>query len=268
MIVSIVTPVLNGGRYFRDCIESVKAETPSGILVEHLIIDGGSADGSVELAEALGLRVLRKNETGFTWRLNLGFRAAKGELIGFLGADDVLLAGAVEAVVEAYRRSRRRWLVGGHRWISADGQSLGDLRAPPRWMTLAAYAALDWPVISPLATYMNREFFLQLGGYDERYRVAQDFELYARALHREPFERVARLLACARKHGQNYSEIHKECGVHEVRAIRESLGLRNGFNWSLNRYAMKAWFNLTNPKWCARKLVDRARLRSGMAQVL
>lgn len=268
MIVSIVTPVLNGRRYFRDCIESVKAQTSSGILVEHLIVDGGSADGSVELAEALGLSVLRKNETGLPWRLNLGFRAAKGELIGFLGADDVLLAGAIETVVEVYRRSRRRWLVGGHRWISADGQSLGELRAPPRWMSLSAYAALDWTVISPVSTYINREFFLQLGGFNERYPVAHDFDLYARALHQEPFERVARPLACARRHGQNYSTVHKECGDREVRAIRESLGLRNGFTSSLNRYAMKAWFNLSNPKWCAGKLVDSARFRSGMAQGL
>jgi glycosyltransferase involved in cell wall biosynthesis len=254
MIVSIVTPVLNGGQYLRDCIESVKRETQSGILVEHLIVDGGSTDGSYELAEALGLRVLRRSKLGLIERINLGFRAAEGELIGYLGADDFLLGGAVEAVVEAYRRSGRRWLVGGYRWISADGQSLGDLRAPPRWIPLGAYAALDWPVISELSTYMHKEFFLQLGGYDERYRIATEFDLYARALQQEPFERIARSLACSRRHGQNASEIQKERAIHEVRAIRESLGLGNGFKSSLNRCAMKAWFNLRNPRWCAGKL--------------
>jgi glycosyltransferase involved in cell wall biosynthesis len=245
----------------------VKAEMLSGIAVEHLVIDGGSVDGSVELAEAHGLRVLRENGTGLAERVNLGYRVAKGELIGFLGADDVLLAGAVDAVVDAYRRSGRRWLVGGHRWIAADGQRLGDLRAPPRWMTLTAYLALDWTVISPVATYMNREFFLQLGGQDERYSVAADFDLFARALRREPFERIARPLACARRHGQNYSAVHKEHAVYEVHAIRASLCLSNGFSWFLHRYAMKAWFNLSNPEWCAGKIMHRARLCSGIAQL-
>lgn len=264
MIVSIVTPVLNGGHYFRECIESVKAGATSEISLEHLVIDGGSTDGSAELAQSHGLRVRKENETGLTRRLNIGARAAKGELIGFLGADDVLLAGAVEAVVEAYRRSGRRWLVGGLRWIAADGRSLGELRAPPRWMTGTGYAALDWNVISPLATYMNREFFLQLGGYDERYSVAADFDLFARALRLEPFERVTRPLACWRRHGRNYSMVHYELAVCEAHAIRESVGLRNGFSVSLQRYAMKAWFNLRNPGWCGHKMIARARLRSGM----
>jgi glycosyltransferase involved in cell wall biosynthesis len=255
MIVSIVTPVLNGGPHLRVCIESVKAEITSGISVEHLLVDGGSTDGSIELAEAHGLRVLKEVDTDLTVRLNLGYRAAQGNLIGFLGADDILLPGAVKAVVEAYLRSRRRWLVGDHRWITADGQNLGVFRAPPCWMTLRTYTALDWTVISPLSTYMRRDFFLELGGYDERFRVAADFELFARALHREPFERVARPLACARRHGQNYSAIHKERALYEVQAIRLSLGFKNGFSRSLYRYAAKSWFNLSNPKWCVGKLI-------------
>jgi glycosyltransferase involved in cell wall biosynthesis len=265
MIVSIVTAVLNGGDDLRACIESVKAQTPCGVLVEHLIVDGGSTDGSAELADAHGVRVLREPTVGLTGRLNIGYRAAKGELIGCLGADDVLLPGAVEAVVKAYRRRRRRWVVGGLRWIAADGHSLGEFRAPPRWMTAAAHVALDWNVISPLATYMNRDFFSQLGGYDERYDVAADFHLFARALQQEPFERVARPLACWRRHGRNYSVLHTDVATCEAHAIRQSLGLSDDPGRPLRRYAMKAWFNLRNPGWCGRKLIERARLQLGMA---
>ena len=265
MIISIVTTVLNGGDDLRACIESVKAETPCGVLVEHLIVDGGSTDGSAELAAALGVRVLREPKVGLTGRMNIGYRAAKGELIGILGADDVLLPGALEAVVKAYRRKGRRWVVGGIRWIAADGHSLGVLRAPPRWMTAAAHVALDWNVISPLATYMNRDFFSQLGGYDERYDVAADFELFARALQQEPFERVARPLACWRRDGRNYSVVHGDLAAPEVRAIRQSLGLADDPGRPLRRFAMRVWFNLRNPGWCGHKMVERTRLRVGMA---
>jgi glycosyltransferase involved in cell wall biosynthesis len=265
MIISIVTPVMNGGQDLRACIESVKAETSCGVLVEHLIVDGGSTDGSAELAAAHGARVLREPKVGLTGRMNIGYRAAKGELIGFLGADDVLLPGAVEAVVKAYRRRGRRWVVGDIRWIAADGHSLGEFRAPPRWMTAAAHVALDWNVISPMATYMNRDFFSQLGGYDERFDVAADFHLFARALQQEPFERVARPLACYRRHRRNYSSVHNDLAAHEARAIRHSLGLSDDPGRPLRRCAMKAWFNLRNPGWCGRKLIERARLHLGMA---
>jgi glycosyltransferase involved in cell wall biosynthesis len=264
MMISIVTPVLNGGDDLRACIESVKAQTPCGVLVEHLIVDGGSTDGSAELAAALGARVLREPTVGLTGRMNIGYFAAKGELIGVLGADDLLLPGAIEAVVKAYRRRGRRWVVGGTRWIAADGHSLGELRAPPRWMTAATHVALDWNVISPLATYMNRDFFSRLGGYDQRYDVAADFHLFARALQQEPFERVARPLACWRKHGQNYSVVHTNRATHEARAIRRSLGLSDDRGRPLRRCAMKAWFNLRNPGWCGRKLIERARLQLGI----
>jgi glycosyltransferase involved in cell wall biosynthesis len=267
MIVSIVTPVLNGGSYFRECIESVKQAAKSQIGIEHLIMDGGSKDGSVELAEAAGLRVLKEPETGLTGRLNVGYRAARGELIALLGADDVLLPGAVEAVIEAYRRTGRRWLVGHVRWITAQGRILGDFRAPPPWMTVAQHVALDWNVISPLATYMDREFFRELGGFDERYSVAADFDLFARALCRQPIERVSRPLACWRRHGQNHSAVHKELARREVRAIRESLDLSNGPGRFFQRYAMKAWCHLSNPGWSASKMTERARLRLGVARV-
>jgi glycosyltransferase involved in cell wall biosynthesis len=267
MIITIVTPVLNGGLYFRECIESVKGAATSQIAVEHLIIDGGSTDGSVELAEAAGLRVLKEHSIGLTGRMNIGNRAAKGGLIGFLGADDVLLPGAAEAVVEAYRRSGRRWLVGGLRWIGPSGQSLGNFRAAPHWMTWRIHAACDFTPISPLAAYMSQEFFLEYGGYDERYEVAPEFDLFARALRRERFERIDRPLACWRRHGQNNSVVHRDGLLREGHAVRESFGMRDDFTRSLLSYAMKAWFHLSNPGWCAGKMSERVRLRLGMAQV-
>jgi glycosyltransferase involved in cell wall biosynthesis len=265
MTITIVTTVLNGGDYLRECIESVKAETLRGIPVEHLIVDGGSTDGSAELAAAHGVRVLREPKIGLTGRMNIGYRAAKGELVGFLGADDMLLPGAVEAVFKAYRRRGRRWVVGGIRWIAADGHGLGELRAPPQWMTAAAYVAPDWNVISHLATYISQDFFSQVGGFDERYDVAADFHLFARALREEPFERVSRPLAYCRRHGRNHCFVHKDLAAYEASAIRQSLGLSDDPGRPLRRCALRAWVNLRNPGWCGHKLIERARLQMGIA---
>jgi hypothetical protein len=112
---------------------------------------------------------------------------------------------------------------------------------------------------------MNREFFSQLGGYDEHYQVAADFHLFARALQQEPFERVARPLACWRRHQRNYSFVRKDLAAREALAIRGSLGLSDDPGRPLRRCAMKAWLNLRNPSWCGCKVVERVRLQLATA---
>jgi Glycosyl transferase family 2 len=59
MIVTVVTPTLNAVNYLRECIESARRNESPGVEVEHVIADGGSTDGTVELAESYGLRVLK-----------------------------------------------------------------------------------------------------------------------------------------------------------------------------------------------------------------
>ena len=79
MIVSIVTPVLNGGAVFAECIESVIAEQKAcreaglDIEVEHLVADGGSTDGSIALAQSYGLAVLQEHGTDLHDRLNRSY---------------------------------------------------------------------------------------------------------------------------------------------------------------------------------------------------
>ncbi|MEO8137115.1 MAG: glycosyltransferase [Betaproteobacteria bacterium] len=264
MSVSIITPVLNGGPYFRACLESVQAAGPQ---VEHIVLDGGSTDGSIELAQSFPVRFISQPGTGLTARMNHGYRIAQGSLLGFLGADDILLEGAVDAVVAAHRLGQRRWFVGGLRWIDGEGNSLGDFGAPPRWLSAAAYESLDWSVISILATYFDRDLFSELGGYDETVCISADFELIARALRKEPFHRVARPLALWRRHGENFSVVNKALARREAAAVRQSRRIRQGVAQSLRALGMKLWVNLSNPGWCRRKMTERLRVALGLTRV-
>jgi glycosyltransferase involved in cell wall biosynthesis len=161
MIVTMATPGLNGRYYFRGPIRSVKEAAKSRITIEHLINDSGSTDGPLELAEAAGLRVLKEPDTGLTGRLNVGYRAAKGEQIGFLRAVfEGLPAGEGTGITAVWCK------------VFARGRA----------------------------------------------------------------------------------------------AIREPFGMSNGLNRSFCRYTMKAWAHLSNPRWRAGKLIERARLDLGMAQ--
>ena len=266
MIITVVTPTLNARDYLRECIESVAMNGSDDIRVEHVIVDGGSVDGTVELAESYGLRVLKGKDRGIFDAINKGSFNSSGELIGFLGADDVMLDGALEKVAEAHRKSKRRWIVGGIRWIDERGRSLGDLAAPPSWMTARMHACLSWNPIMHMATYFSRDFFTALGGYNIDYKDAGDFEMFARALREEPYERISATIACFRRTGANNSVVNAERADREMRSVTEKFGPQSNFERACWRYLLKTWLNIRNPGWLAKKLTERIYVGLGLRE--
>jgi glycosyltransferase involved in cell wall biosynthesis len=266
MLITVVTPTLNAREYLRECIESVKINNTDDIRVEHVIVDGGSVDGTVELAESYGLRVLKGKDQGIFDAINKGSFNSSGELIGFLGADDVILKGALENLVKAYGKSNRRWIVGGIRWIDEHGRSLGDLAAPPRWMTARMHACLHWNPIMHMATYFSRDFFTALGGYNINYKDAGDFEMFARALRQEPYERISTTVACFRRTGMNNSVVNAERANREMQSVADQFGPRSSWERVCWRYLLKIWFNFRNPEWLAKKLAERISVVFGLQE--
>jgi glycosyltransferase involved in cell wall biosynthesis len=261
MLITIVTPTLNGVKYLRECIDSVRRNERRGIGVEHVIVDGGSTDGTVELAESYGLRVLQGKDSGIFDAINKGSFDSSGELLGFLGADDVLLDNGLDAIVEAYRRSGKPWVVGGIRWIDERGESLGELAAPPTWITPRMYVCLDWNPVMQMATFLSREFFTELGGFNAEYKDAGDFEMFSRALAKAPYERVGDPIACFRRTGRNNSVVNTARAAGEIRLICDAFGPKSKLERVCWRYVQKCWFNVANPQWSMRKWAAAIRVR-------
>lgn len=96
-LVSIVTPSFNQGRFIEETILSVKNQNYPHI--EHLIIDGGSTDETLDVIRryegTYNLRWVSEPDEGQADALNKGFRLARGEVLGWLNADDTYQPGAV-----------------------------------------------------------------------------------------------------------------------------------------------------------------------------
>ena len=88
MRLSIITPTLNRAHFLEEAIESVRAQDFPDC--EHLIVDGGSTDGTLEmLARHPHLRVVSEPDRGLYDALNKGLRLGSGEIVGLLNSDDI-----------------------------------------------------------------------------------------------------------------------------------------------------------------------------------
>jgi rSAM/selenodomain-associated transferase 2 len=107
--ISTVIPVLDdAGPLERLLMQLRDGMTEAGVDIEIIVVDGGSTDGSVSVAERHANRVLRA-QRGRATQLASGIASAKGDVIWMLHADCVVTAGPIRALADALRDERVRW---------------------------------------------------------------------------------------------------------------------------------------------------------------
>jgi rSAM/selenodomain-associated transferase 2 len=99
--ISVVIPTLDEHENLRAAVESTRASD-----VEHIVVDGGSQDGTPEVARFLRARKVLASPAGRGAQMDAGYRASSGEVILFLHADTRLEPGWREGIAEALRRPR------------------------------------------------------------------------------------------------------------------------------------------------------------------
>ena len=173
-LVSIITPTLNPGHRLQRCIESVAAQTYAN--VEHLVIDAGSIDGTLELLRSRpNVRWVSEPDEGQADALNKGFRMAAGELLTWINGDDTLEPGAVEAVVKAWQTTGAEWIYGNCEMWEGSKSHYWD---PPGALTETSF---DW--VCPIAqqgTFFTKRAFEAVGGIDPSFDLSMDYDLWLR----------------------------------------------------------------------------------------
>jgi glycosyltransferase involved in cell wall biosynthesis len=258
MLVSVVTPTLNSAAWIAQCIGSVLMQRSSGFEIEHVIADGGSTDDTVAIARQMGARLVERDPAdSLPIAINKATQLSDGDLVGYLGSDDVLLPGALAAVVRRHSTSGKRWITGSYFWTDVDLKPIGRIAAPPAWLTAEALACLNWNLLSPQATYMERTLWEELGGFDTSYAISSDYELFLRAMRIEGFAREPRPIVCYRRHGSNLSIVGPGARA-EHRRIQADFGPAGIARRLAYRAALKAFVNARNPVWSFEKLRSHA----------
>lgn len=182
MKISLITAVYNRRSTLAASLISAARQTYDN--VEHIIQDGGSTDGTLEIIASMHhsqMNVVSQRDGGIYDALNQGIARATGDLIGFLHSDDVFgddraLARVAEALIDPAVDG----VYGDLDYVAADDTS----RIIRRWRS-GAYdpRRLKWGWMPPHPTlYLRRSVYEQFGTYDTSFRIAADYEAMLRYL--------------------------------------------------------------------------------------
>lgn len=182
-IVTVVTATFNLFRYgrseyFQQCVDSVRTQNYPNI--EHLIIDGGSDDGTLDLLEKYSqkgwIRYLSEPDEGIYNAMNKGIARACGKYIAFLNSDDYWHdSHAVEESIAALEATGSVFSYAECSVITPDGEKLFDFT--PRIGTFFCRHPFSHQTMFTL-----RQHMLQMGGFDESFISAADYDFVVRSL--------------------------------------------------------------------------------------
>jgi glycosyltransferase involved in cell wall biosynthesis len=183
-LISIVTPSFNQAHFISEAVESVRLQNYPNL--EHLIMDGSSTDGTVEILSRLAaeekysyLRWLSEPDGGQSAALNKGFGQANGEIIGWLNSDDRYRAGCFDQVVQAFERNCDVDIVyGDYAIVDRVGKVIG---VRPE-IEFSSFTLLHHHVsyIPTTATFFRRRIFEEGNRLKENLHYAMDFEWFVR----------------------------------------------------------------------------------------
>jgi len=181
-MISVITPVYNGDRFIESCIHVVIDQACPN--VEHLIIDGGSSDRTVEIiqryaAQYSHIRWVSEKDQGQSDAMNKGISMAEGKIIAMLNVDDYYELNVLNQVLRLFQALPEPTLLVGNCHIWNDAEQLVSINCPQHLNLadlLLGQNIKPFP-INPSAYFYHRSLHQRIGGYavDDHYSMDVDF---------------------------------------------------------------------------------------------
>jgi glycosyltransferase involved in cell wall biosynthesis len=264
-LVSIVMPCFNAARFVERSIRSVLLQDLAG--VELIVVDGGSTDGSVPILERYAPYLahwVSEPDRGQSDALNKGFALARGEIFGWLNADDLLLPGALRSVRAAFAEAPSHKTVVFGDWLEIHGDDTFKEYCPvfdfsTRQLMYEGFA------IHPQAAFWKRAVHERFGRFDLSLHKAMDYDMFLRfglAEGDQAFLRLARPLACFRRHpDQKTQDGPSPLAQAEHRHIAAKLGCERKF--ARSGRAVRLLYRFRRALWYWRRLGPAQVWRKG-----
>lgn len=178
--ISVVTPSFNQGGFLEETIRSVLLQGYPEL--EYIVVDGGSSDNSVEILrkyEPWLAHWTSEPDLGQANAINKGFQKSSGHIMGWLNSDDCINPSALQRIAKQFMADNSIDIVCGFREVvSYDNKRLYiEAHLRPDRYTLSRRCYVNQETI-----YWRRAVWENIGGLDETFQYALDYELWQRML--------------------------------------------------------------------------------------
>lgn len=226
--ISIVIATWNAADTLRTCLNSIVPQLTDDI--EIIIIDGGSSDATNEIIQSFGDRIaytVSEKDKGIYDAWNKGVRVARGKWIAFIGADDVLLPGAISSYVNIIKTTNNiddyDYICAHNEYINSSGTLLKLLGEAPSWNVMrrgmaAAHVA---------SLHSKHNLFETIGDYDLSFKICADYDLLLRKRDRLKYIFIDNHIAQMKVGGMSFSK----------KAIKECFYIRK------KNHSVSSWLN-------------------------
>jgi glycosyltransferase involved in cell wall biosynthesis len=224
-LLSIVTPSYNQARYLEETIRSVLLQGYPNL--EYIVMDGGSADGSVAILEQYAPWLAHwqsGRDGGQSDAIASGFERARGAILAWINSDDTYMPGAFGRVARFFA-ARPRMVFGNGDVDSIDGESRlvnPMLAVSPVPIVTASLGRHGW---MQQGCFWRRDAYLKVGGVDRALRFCMDRDLFLRLTRAGPSARIPGLaIANFRLHEEAKTSTLVDVWQREDRLLRERYG--------------------------------------------
>lgn len=232
MKISVITVTYNSAATLADTLRSVACQDHPE--VEHIIIDGASTDGTLDLVRREGAhvaRVVSERDRGIYDAMNKGLRLATGELVGFLNADDLFADPQVLSRIAAAAAGGADAVYGDLVYVAE-----ADTSRVIRWWRSGSFAPeqlrAGW--MPPHPTFYLRRSAMVGDGFDTSLRIAADYEFMLRQLTR-PGVRLAYVPEVL---------VRMRMGGASNRSLKAILRKMREDHSAMQRHGVGGWFTL------------------------
>jgi glycosyltransferase involved in cell wall biosynthesis len=266
---SIITATYNREKYLRRCIESV-AQQPYADK-EHVIVDGGSTDGTVDLLREYAaryphLRWISEPDHGISDALNKGMALMTGAVFNVIGDDDFHEPDVFELVARTFHEHPEAGVIAGNCAVVRNDDSVAMVHRASftsRRDLIAFWDHWERDVVLPAAsTFVRRAVLDRVGGFDPADRYAMDYHHWIRITEHFSVHTIDRTLANFRYGEGTVSHTKAQPQFNETLAISRRYWGPPGSREYLEMFLSYQWFMLRRTLLrlrVVRRLRDRYR---------
>ena len=226
--VSVIVPTWNEEKYLPKCLRSLANQVPSKPK-EVIVVDGGSTDRTVEIAEEYADRVLIEPGKPVGAARNVGAKAASGSILAFIDADTTASENWIKEIEDNLKTNPNAVGVTGPT-LPYEGTRLDELvyHIATGWVQRLSLQ-LGLPHVAGFNCAYRKRQFWEAGGFDERRQLSEDIMLSLKIRHQGPIMFNPQMLACTslrriKNHGYPYLTIYYAMNWSTMLLFNRTLG--------------------------------------------